>query len=201
MRWFVGSVAALLLVWGLYTASPYWAFLDFADAVEGRNVQRIADRVNFRAVRASFTKQIVAEAAGSRAASKELGVPDASMAASGLAVAAEPLLERLVTPEGMLGLLQDLSPGRAEPMRLASRVRPSLDGLRSAAQLILKSRWRGFRNVYFTVPPEAAEGLEARLHFRFGRLKWRLASIEISAETRRRLLDELVRLHGERTRR
>ena len=200
MRWFVGSAVTLLLVWMLYVASPYWALADLASAVETRNTSGIADRVNFRALRVELAKQIVAAGMASRPLATALGSPDANLAAGSLAVAADPLLERLVTPEGLVALLQDLGPDRAEPVRLAGRLRPNLEGLRTAADLVRTSRWRGFRNVYFTVA--SSPGLpSARLQFRLSRLKWRLVGFELTPEARQRLLDELVRLHGERTRR
>jgi hypothetical protein len=200
MRWFVGSAVTLLLVWMLYVASPYWALADLASAVETRNTSGIAGRVNFRALRVELAKQIVAAGMASRPLATALGSPDANLAAGSLAVAADPLLERLVTPEGLVALLQDLGPDRAEPVRLAGRLRPNLEGLRTAADLVRTSRWRGFRNVYFTVA--SSPGLpSARLQFRLSRLKWRLVGFELTPEARQRLLDELVRLHGERTRR
>lgn len=198
MRWFVGSAFALVLVWTLYVASPYLALIDLAGAVETRNASGIADRVNFRALRVELAKQIVAAGMTSRPLANALGSPDANLAAGSLAVAADPLLERLVTPEGLIVLLQDLGPDPAEPVRLAGRLRPNAEGLRTAADLVRTSRWRGFRNVYFTVTPRP--GLpSARLQFRLSRLKWRLVGFDLTPDARQRLLDELVRLHGERT--
>jgi hypothetical protein len=200
MRWFVGSAAALLLVWTLYVASPYWALVDLAGAVEARNASAIANRVNFRALRVELAKQIVAAGMASRPVADALGSPNANLAAGSLAVAADPLLERLVTPEGFVALLQDLGPSRSEPVRLAGRLRPNAEGLRTAVDLVRTSRWRGFRNVYFTVAP--SPGLpSARLQFRLSRLKWRLVGFDLTPEARQRLLDELVQLHGDRGRR
>jgi hypothetical protein len=200
MRWFVGSAVTLILVWTLYVASPYWALVDLANAVEARNAAGIAERVNFRALRVELAKQIVAVGMSSRPLANALGSPDANLAAGSLAVAADPLLERLVTPEGLAALVQDLGPDPAEPVRLAGRLRPNMDGLRTAGDLVRTSRWRGFRNVYFTVSPNP--GLPGvRLQFRLSRLKWRLVGFDLPPEARQRLLDELVRLHGERTRR
>ncbi|NNM74874.1 DUF2939 domain-containing protein [Enterovirga aerilata] len=201
MRWFIGSALALLLAWTLYVASPYWALLDLARAIEARNVGDIADRVNFRALRASLARQVVAAGMSYRPLAQALGASDANLAAGSVAVAADPLLERIVTPEGLLGLLHDMGPDRTEPVRIAARPDPNLDGLRTAAELVRSSRWRGFRNVYFSIPPGAGRNAEGRLQLRFSRLKWRLVSFDISAEARQRLLDELVRLHAERRRR
>lgn len=201
MRWFVGSVVALLLVWLAFAVSPYWALLDLAASVEGRNVERIAGRVNMRALRQSVAKQVVQVGMGSPSVAAALGSPDPTVAAGTVALIADPLLERAVTPEGLVGLLQEMTRDRVEPVRIAGRLRPNAEGLRTAFDLLRASRWRGFRNVYFTVPPEPGSGPSARLQMRLSRLKWRLVAIELPPESRQRLLDEAVRLYGERNRR
>jgi len=200
MRWFVGSAVTLLLVWTLYVASPYWALVDLANAVETRDASGIADRVNFRALRVELAKQIVAVGMSSRPLANALGSPDANIAAGTLAIAADPLLARLVTPEGLVALFQDLGPNRSKPVRLAGRLQPSAEGVRTAMDLVRTSRWRGFRNVYFTVSP-SPDLPSARLQFRLSRLKWRLVGFDLTPEARQRLLDELIRLHGDAARR
>jgi hypothetical protein len=200
MRWFIGGAVALLLVWTVYIVSPYWALVDLAGAVEARKVGRVADRVNFRAIRVELSKQVVAAAAASRPVANAIGSPDASLAAGSIAAAAEPLLEQFVTPEGLLSLLQDLGPSQAEPVQLVRRLKPDAEGFAALVELVRSARWRGFRNVYFTVRPDP-KGPAARLQFRLSRLKWRLIGFELTAETRQRLLDELVRLQGDRSRR
>jgi hypothetical protein len=200
MRWFVGSAVALLLLWAAFLASPYLALLDLAGAVEARNTERVSARVNVRAFRLSLAKQVAAAGMGSRALSSALGSPDATLAASAAAAAADPLLERIVTPEGVLTLLQHLGTDRTRPVQLAGRLRPNAEGLSMAADLVARSRWRGFRNVYFAVAAEPG-GPEARLQLRLSRFRWRLVALELTPEARARLVDEVVRLAGERGRR
>jgi hypothetical protein len=200
MRWFVGSAVALLLLWAAFLASPYLALLDLAGAVEARNTERVSARVNVRAFRLSLAKQVAAAGMGSRALSSALGSPDATLAASAAAAAADPLLERIVTPEGVLTLLQHLGTDRTRPVQLAGRLRPNAEGLSMAADLVARSRWRGFRNVYFAVAAEPG-GPEARLQLRLSRFRWRLVALELTPEARARLADEVVRLAGERGRR
>lgn len=190
MRWFVGSALALLLAWSLYLASPYWALWSFLGAVEARDPARIAERVNGRAVRLSLIKQIAVDGLGSRALSGALGSPDAQLTAGAIAAAADPLLEEAVRPERIVALLPEIrESGRGAPGGL----RPDR-ALPAVAALLGASRWRGFRNVYFSLPPAAAADRRVRLQFRLSRLSWRLVGIEPTAETRERLLAELVRL-------
>lgn len=201
MRWFVGSVCALLLVWLAFAVSPYWALLDLAAAIEARDVARIADRVNFRAVRVSVAKQVAQAGINAPSVAAALGSPDATVAANTVALVAEPLLEQAITPEGLVGLLGGLNPDRVEPVRIAGRLRPNAEGFQAAFRLLRASRWRGFRNVYFAVPPEPGSGPEARLQMRLSRLRWRLVAIELTPASRQQLLDEAVRLYRERERR
>ena len=69
-----------------------------------------------------------------------------------------------------------------------------MPGLGRVTAFLQASRWRGFRNVYFTLPPGAAADRRVRLQFRLSRLAWRLVGVEPTPETRARLLSELVRL-------
>jgi hypothetical protein len=198
MRWFIGGAVTLLLVAGVYLASPFWAVWDLASAVEGRDAARIANRVNFRALRVSLAKQVVAEAAAAKPGQPGLGPQEAGLAASTIAALGDPLLEQLVSPEGVVGLLDRLSPdgGRALP-NLSSPA----GGRGDLWRLMKASRWRGFRNVYFTLPLRRAGAASARLQLRLGRLKWRLVAIELSPDSRRQLLADLARRHADRSRR
>lgn len=195
MRWFVGSAVAIVLIWGLYIASPYWAVLKFARAVESRNVQTIAERVNFRALRLSLAKQLVTEGLASRAVATALTGSDAQVAAGTIAAAADPLLEQLLTVEGVVGLLPDLGAGRAGTAAGGGGGRSASALLSDAVDLVRTSRWRGFRNIYFALPPNPGADPQARLQFRLGRLKWRLVGVELNPETRQRLLAEMIRLY------
>ncbi len=201
MRWLAGGAVALLIIWTAYLASPYWALIDLAGAIEAREPDRIVERVNLRAIRVAVAKQIVAAGVASGAVTSALGSPDANLAAGSIAVAAEPLLERIVTPEGIAALLRGLGSESTDRVRQAARLRPNAEGLQIALNLVRSSRWRGFRNVYFALDAGPARPQGARIQLRLSRMKWRLVGIDLTAEARQSLLDDLVRVHGERTRR
>jgi hypothetical protein len=61
------------------------------------------------------------------------------------------------------------------------------------ADLVAASRWRGFRNVYFELPPEEPSERRFRLQFRLSRLKWRLIGVDLPEGVRQRLAGELLR--------
>jgi hypothetical protein len=119
-----------------------------------------------------------------------ISAADRQAAVTALAALADPIMEQLLTPGGILDLLwtttreqapaPEARPGR---IRLASR---------SLAELVGASRWRGFRNIYFTLPPDQAPERRFRLQFRLSRLKWRLISVDLPERVRQRLAAQLL---------
>src|SRR5215212_6486541 len=106
MRWTIRVGAALALLWVAFAVSPYVASYRLAAAVQARDLEAIKTRVNFRAVRLSLAKQILAvylTTAG------DGGVSEAT--ARQLATAAidiaEPLMVQLLSPEVLIDLLDD----------------------------------------------------------------------------------------------
>ena len=196
MRWFVGSAVTLLLVWGFYTASPYWALWDFSTAVARADANALARRVNFRAVRLSLARQVVGEGLAAKAGGDPVGGADAQLLASTVAVAADPFLEQLVTPEGVRGLLLELNPEivRTAPEDGSSRI--GLSALGPLFETIRTARWRGFRNVYFILPPDARVGAQVRVQVRLSRLTWRIVSIDLPPKARQRIVADMMRRHA-----
>ena len=185
----MASMLALFVAWGAFLASPYWALRDLAVAVVERDTARLADGVNFRALRNSMAKQLVTEiAAGDR--SGMLGPSGGSVAAAALAAALDPLLEQMLTPDGVVGLLGAPSGGREPPLGAPLSARKS--GLDQVAEFLHASSWRGFRNVYFTLPPGASRAARFRLQMRLGRLTWRLVGIELPPDSRRQVAQAVL---------
>ncbi len=192
MRPFVWGGIAAALLWLAFFVSPYWSFWRFAVAVEGGDTARIVEIANLRAVRVSLARAIVGEAMADRRVSR--AVTGTERDANAIAVAAEPLLETLVTPEGLGPLVSDLrtrgAPADGFTGRRTGWNAGSLSGL---GRILAASRWRGFRNVYFTVPPQAPANVQFRLQFRLSRLAWRLVSIDLPAESRARFAEDVTR--------
>jgi hypothetical protein len=188
MRWLVGAAVALLLVWAWYMASPYIALWNLATALEQRDTARLSDHVNVRALRVSLSRQLAAEEVATARAGP-ISAPDRQAAAAALAAVADPVMERLLTPGGILDLLR-ASAGSEASDQPGRRVKLSA---RSFTELIAASRWRGFRNVYFALPPEEPPERRFRLQFRLSRFKWRLTTIDLPEAVRQRLAGELMR--------
>lgn len=187
MRWFMAALVALLALWITYFASPYYALYRLARAVEEGNVAELADRINIRAIRASLARAVAANLTAE--SSGGIASADAQLAANTMLALADPYLQALVSPAGLARLLRSGPSGGADGAPIGAKP-VSLDSL---GAFLAASSWRGFRNVYVLLPPGAPPPARYRLRMRFAHLKWRLVSIELPAELRRRIAEELLR--------
>lgn len=189
MRWFAAIVLALLVVWLGYAVSPYWALYRLAQAVEHGDVDGIAARVNSRALRFSLAKQIGQDLAAAERGG--IAGPDAQLAAGTAAMLAEPFLDEVISPRGILQLLRTTPSGETGTGSLFSGgAAVSLDDL---DDFMAASTWRGFRNLYVTLPPEEPRETRFRLQLRLGQLRWRLVSLELPARLRQRIVETAMR--------
>jgi hypothetical protein len=194
MRWFLGVTAALFLTWAGYMASPYVALWMLAGGIERGDAAAVSARVNIHALRASLARQVAAEELKRAApAGQTMSVNEHQLAASALALLADPLTQRLLNPEGMLLLLQAVFAGQeptrlAEPGKGAVRTGTALGqspgqsagiGASRIADIVGASRWRGFRNFYVTLPTDRPADARFRLQLRFSRLAWRLVAVDL----------------------
>src|SRR4051812_34738072 len=105
MRWFLRSLVALFVVWAIYLVSPYVAFYRLAKAVEAKDLAAIKERVNFRAVRISLSRQIVSAYAKATGTDTAAGSPVGQIAVSAGTAVVDPLIAPYVTPEAIIDLL------------------------------------------------------------------------------------------------
>jgi hypothetical protein len=159
MRWWC-TILAVMLAWIAYGASPYLALYRLSRAVQTRDVEAVEQRVNFRTLRVSLTKQAMAAALDAVAVRRDLSNRDRQILTDAAGALAEPLVESLVTPKTLIDLLDDgstglLSPDRAAPQAEAEEpqgqgnpadgpAEPAHQGLRAASlgQLFALFRWR-----------------------------------------------------------
>lgn len=193
MRWFLAIVLALVVGWAFYLVSPYWALYRLATAVERGDVAGVAERVNLRALRFSLAKQVAADLAAASGSGGIVG-PDAQLAASAALALADPFLDEILTPSGIVQLLRTNPSGEAgSGSPFSQGVGVSIDDL---DDFMAASSWRGFRNVYVTLPPDEPREVRFRLQLRLGNLKWRLVSLELPEKMRRRIAETLIRRHA-----
>jgi hypothetical protein len=213
-RWPFRIVAAFLAVWLGYAVSPYLALFDLVGAVEERDTERLRERTNLSAIRFSLSKQLIASYLAEAAPEGSLSSAERQTATAAIAHAIDPIVAAIVTPEGLLSLLQGVEPNLrlAPPEPVAADATPAIaapvakttasaagplvrgtTGLANLWSLILRSRQRGFRNLYFVVPPDAPLDNRFRLQFRISALRWRLVDVELPYRFRQRVAQELVR--------
>lgn len=190
MRWFVGIALALVALWAAYLASPYWALYGLAAAISRGNVQEVESRVNLRALKVSLARQLTDDFAALDR-SGTIGSADTRLAAATALVFADPVLEAVMTPDGLVRLLRPDRPATSRDEAGS----PFAGGLSSyrLLDLLAASNWRGFRNVYFNLPADRQPAERFRLQLRVSRLSWRLVSIELPPAAQRRLAAELLR--------
>ena len=218
MRWTIRLGAAFALLWVVYAVSPYMAAYRLATAVQARDVEALRERINFRAVRISLAKQILAvylstngEGGASEAAARQLAATAIDMA--------EPLMAQLLSPEVLVDLLDDGWPQTIlsekapstpnalpaeDPLETSSSAGPQTKASRmslGSPQLTWRDLFtmvdtRGFRKFYLMVPGAQGAASRIRLYFRFGPWFWRLYGIDLPDVLSRRLAEELRKRVG-----
>jgi len=184
------GIAVFLVLWLGYAAGPFLAVYRLVDAVQARDVAALTERVDFPALRASLTAQIVrtylritgkAGRPGSLLEQFAVGI-GASMA--------DPIVTKLITPEALLDLLQNGRPPTMENV-------PSIEGLSSDA---LRNLWRvyvnselGIGRFFVIVPVDKPEAESFRLQFCLRGWTWKLCGIEIPEQLQVRLAQEIVK--------
>ncbi|WP_112663116.1 DUF2939 domain-containing protein [Microvirga flavescens] len=192
MRWTLRIGLLLFFAWVIFAISPYVALYRLAKAVERRNVAEISERVNFRALRGSLTKQLVGDYIQQASAGKELSTLSRQIAAEATATVADPIIAQLLTADVLVDLLDDGWPQQlVEENTRALRFDMSPGSLRKAWDLFMSSETRGFRIIYFTLPAKAEPAERYRLQMRLSGLRWRLSGIELPPTLRQKLIARL----------
>ena len=210
-RWWLGGLA-ILLAWIAYGASPYLALYRISQAVQAHDAAALEQRVNFRTLRLSLTKQALAAAVDAIAARRDLSPRERTILTEASGALAGPLVESLVTPETLIDLLDDGWPVRAGLAResapregapgdttATSRDASKKDGLglhaSTASQLFALFRSaepRGFRGMVVSYPPDRPIESRFRLRLRLRGWTWRLVDLELPGALRERISQRLT---------
>jgi hypothetical protein len=192
MRWFVGVVLALFITWAGYMASPYFALWNLATAIDTGNLQSLSDHVNAYSVRVSLVRQIAAaEIKTNGRPAQTMSAAEQQASAGAVLLLADPLIQQVLKPATLFDLLRGALVGRSSgdtlPPDKAARLRVSQLG-----RILSASRWRGFRNVYFTLPANGPPDQRFRLQMRFSRLTWRVIALDLPPDLARSLAQDLA---------
>lgn len=169
LKW-IALLVALLLV---YVASPYYSVWRFGQALRAHDLDAVAARVDFDAVRGSLKQQIRDHFVGVLAKKKK------DRLAQFLTSAAEDPLGRLidayVTPDGLAAIISDPA-----PLKNASSL-SSLPGVDDSPRREID--WSKMRSAFFTSPRDFAVDHEGiKLRFRFTGFGWKLHMLDLQLE-------------------
>jgi hypothetical protein len=197
MRWTLGALLIAILAWAAFMASPFIALYDLATAVTARDAERVAARVDLRALRLSLARQILSEYLVSMGRDPNLAGINRQLADSATAMA-DPLIGQLVTPEALIDVLDDGWPQQLAappPQRDAGQM--GLGSLGEAWRVFVASEPRGFRGIVIPLNPDSPSGERLRLQMRLSGATWRLTGLDLPLSLRRELVKKLPRSPSE----
>ncbi len=186
MRWTLRISFLLFLAWAIFMVSPFAALYDLGRAVAAKDMDRIAERVNFNALRTSLSRQIL----GDYLKEKDLQGAELDLATEAGSALLNPLVEQLVTPQALADLFEDGWPERAAGGRSGTAVAPRFDvgSFDQAWKTFFFSESQGFRSVTIPVPVDQPKDRQFRITMRLRYATWRLSGIELPAPLREELI-------------
>jgi hypothetical protein len=184
------TVAVLALVWIGYITWPIYDLLVLIRAVETRDIGTVTRRIYFDAVRISLTNQVID--AYTRRTGVEISPFARSFASAGLAIA-DPVVQKLISPEALSQLLTIGWPVTAVP----DAPPPGTVGITTNT---IGTFWQIFGNAEYGFgrfevagPAVLPAHQRFRLEFRLLQWRWRLVSIILPENIQNLLADELAK--------
>jgi len=167
---FIAVVTALLL---LYGASPYYSVWRFGQTIRAHDMDALAARVDFDAVRGSLKQQIREKFLGVLAKKKKDRL--AQFLAANAGDPLDQLIDSYITPEGLAAIISDPA-----PLKNASSL-SALPGVSGAEPRGID--WSKARSAFFTSPRDfAVEHEGIKLRFRFNGLGWKLHMLDLQLD-------------------
>lgn len=184
------TVAILALVWIGYITWPIYDLLVLIRAVETRDIGTVTRRIYFDAVRISLTNQVID--AYTRRTGVAISPFARSFASAGLAIA-DPVVQKLISPEALSQLLTIGWPVTAVP----DAPPPGTVGITTNT---IGTFWQIFGNAEYGFgrfevagPAVLPAHQRFRLEFRLLQWRWRLVSIILPENIQNLLADELAK--------
>ena len=163
----IALLAGLLL---LYAASAYYSVWRFSETLRAHDMNALAARVDFNAVRGSLKQQIRDHFLGVLAKKKKDRL--AQFLAANAGDPLDQLIDAYITPEGLATIISDPAPLKN------ARSLSTLPGINDAQPREID--WSKFRHAYFTGPRDfAVEHEGIKLRFRFEAQGWKLHDLDV----------------------
>jgi hypothetical protein len=181
----------LLLVFGAGTVWPFAALYDIATKAEAGDAVGVSERIDFASVRRSLTRQII---------STYIRLSGMRVSPTGITTAvagslADPIVEKLISPEALLDLLRNGWPGAAIPERP-----PGLAGIGSASfgnwwALFANSEY-GLSGFSVSLPVEKPVAQQFRVYLSLSRQGWKLSGLDLPDDILTKLTEQLIARGG-----
>jgi hypothetical protein len=166
----IAPAVALVL---LYAVSPYYSVWRFSEAVRAHDMDALAARVDFDAVRGSLKQQIRDHFLGVAQKKKKKNRLTEFLTSSPQSPL-DQLIDAYITPEGLVSIISDPA-----PLKNAS----SLSSLPSTEASPKQIDWSIARHAFFTSPRDFAVDHEGiKLSFRFEGLGWKLHALDLELD-------------------
>ena len=188
MRKTAAAVIVIACLWIGYTAWPIYDLYVLVRAIETRDVGTITRHVYFDEVRNSITQQLVSTYV--RRTGTQISPLARNMAATALAVA-DPVMSKLISPEGLVDLLTAGWP---------VSIMPAAPGAVGITRNTLGTMWQVFGDSEygigrFEISAPAALPPQHRfyLQFRLLQWQWRLVGVTLPERIQDVLADEIAK--------
>jgi hypothetical protein len=192
-RWGRWVVLALGILLSTYLASPLIVLHEMASAVENKDAEALTERIDFPALKRSFTKQIAQEYL--KLTGKKL--PLNALARRVVVSVADPVVARLMTVRAILDLLGKGKAGDNTSVP-AERAPFASGSLRNLWQVWLDSDYLG-TDFYVFLPPEKSREEQFRVHLRLEGWRWQMVGLDLPDDLKEHLARELIKLSQERS--
>jgi hypothetical protein len=202
MRWAIRIAAVLAVLLLAYAIWPVVGFARIASAIEARDGAALAKLVDFRALRKSLTKQIVAAYIELTGKEKQLGLMGKTLAVGIGTSYAEPIVAELLNEQTLIDLLTKGQVGGGGGVG-AVKVPAELAPFSGSA---LQSGWRtwwaseyGLGDYYVYLPPDKTPDKHFKVRLSLKDLQWKLTGLDLPGPMRIELAQQLVKQRAEKS--
>ena len=186
---FVGLFALIIVIYAVW---PFVGLMQLASAIEAKDPVALAERVDFKSLRKSLTKQILTTYLKLTGKTEKLGTFGSGLAMGYGRSIAEPIVERLVNEKTLLQLLTKgtVASGRSQiqlPMAPFSEL---------TAGDSMRTWWDteyGLGDFYVYLPPNKPPDERIRVKLSLVGLQWKLAGIELPEPLAESLTKEIIK--------
>jgi nitrogen fixation-related uncharacterized protein len=172
------AVAVVLVVAGLYLASPFWAVQSLRNAARDQDRDKLEQLVDFPSVRESMKAQMKAKMLKSFQEDPEMqGNPFAGLAMAMAPMMIDGMIDSFVTPEAMTAIMEKGKPGpfAEEPAATPTTATEDVEVEQAYSDL-------NTFNVSIKDKADAASGSTALVFKRTGLFGWQLKRIDLPLE-------------------